>query len=66
VILNEGIPVIIEWHKMVLGSSFFIPALDTMPLIKETLIESRKHHIRLRYKETLENNLIGIRFWRIK
>ena len=59
-ILNEGVPVIIEWHKMVLGSSFFIPALDTEPLIEEILKEAKKHRIRLVYKEVIENEKIGM------
>lgn len=65
-ILNEGIPVTVEWHLMVLGASFFIPALDTEPLIEETLVEAKKYRIRLVYKEVIENEKIGIRFWRIK
>jgi hypothetical protein len=65
-IFNEGIPVIIEWHAMVLGSSFFIPALDTEPLIKSILISAKQHSIRLKYKEKIENGLIGIRFWRTR
>jgi hypothetical protein len=65
-ILNEGVPVIIEWHTMVLGASFFIPALDTEPLIEEILVEAKKHRIRLVYKEVIEDEKIGLRFWRIK
>ena len=65
-IFNEGIPVIIEWHKMVLGSSFFIPALDTEPLKQQILDLAVQRGIRLRCKETVENEKIGIRFWRIK
>ena len=65
-VFNEGIPVIIEWHAMVLGASFFIPALDTEPLIKNILILAKQRGIRLKYKEKIENELIGIRFWRIR
>jgi hypothetical protein len=65
-VFNEGIPVIIEWHAMVLGASFFIPALDTEPLIKNILILAKQHGIRLKYKEKIENGLIGIRFWCIR
>jgi hypothetical protein len=65
-VFNEGIPVIIEWHAMVLGASFFIPALDTEPLIKNILILAKQYGIRLKYKEKIENELIGIRFWRTR
>jgi len=51
---------------MVLGASFFIPALDTEPLIEEILVEAKKHRIRLVYKEVIEDEKIGLRFWRIK
>jgi hypothetical protein len=65
-ISNEGIPVVIEWHAMRLGYSFFIPALDTAPLTKQVLSEAKKRKIKLVCKEVIENGLIGIRFWRIK
>jgi len=51
---------------MGLGASFFIPALDTEPLIEEILVEAKQHRISLVYKEVIENEKIGIRFWRIK
>lgn len=63
---TEGLPVIVEWHFMVLGASFFIPALDTEPLIAEILVEAKQHRMKLVYKEVVENAKIGIRFWRIK
>lgn len=63
---NEGIPVVIEWHAMKLGASFFIPALDTDPLIEQVLSEAKKRKFKLVCKEVVENGLIGIRFWRIK
>jgi hypothetical protein len=51
---------------MVLGSSFFIPCLDTRTLAKEILMAARQRKIRLVYKEKVENAKIGLRFWRIK
>ena len=54
-ISNEGIPVVIEWHKMRLGTSFFIPALDTEPLIKQVVSAGKQRRIKLVYKEVVEN-----------
>jgi hypothetical protein len=51
---------------MVLGASFFIPALDTEPLINAILYNAKQLNIRLKYKEKIENGLLGIRFWRIR
>jgi hypothetical protein len=65
-ISNEGIPVVIEWHKMRLGTSFFIPALDTDNLAEQILSEAKKRKLKLVYKEVVENGRIGLRFWRIK
>ena len=65
-ILNEGIPVLIEWHKMVLGSSFFIPSLQTEQLEEQILEAGNQRRIKLRCKETVENGIIGLRVWRIK
>ena len=65
-ISNEGIPVVIEWHAMKLGASFFIPALDTEPLTLQILREAKKRRFKLVHKEVIENGKIGLRFWRIK
>jgi hypothetical protein len=49
---------------MRLGTSFFIPALDTEPLITQVVSAGKKRRIKLVYKEVVENGKIGIRFWR--
>jgi hypothetical protein len=49
---------------MRLGTSFFIPALDTEPLIKQVVSAGKQRGIKLVYKEVVENGRIGIRFWR--
>lgn len=65
-ISNEGIPVVIEWHAMNLGASFFIPVLDTESVSEQVLSEAKKRKFKLVYKEVVENGMIGLRFWRIK
>jgi hypothetical protein len=51
---------------MNLGASFFIPALNTEPLIEQILSEAKQRKFKLVHKEVVENGLIGLRFWRIK
>jgi hypothetical protein len=49
---------------MRLGTSFFIPALDTEPLIEQVVSAGKQRGVKLVYKEVVENGKIGIRFWR--
>lgn len=63
---NEGVPVIIEWHKFVIGSSFYIPALDRHSLAYQIVKAAKQRGMHLKYRFTLENGTLGVRFWRIK
>lgn len=63
-ILNEGVPVHIEWHLLTPGSSFFIPALNTDQLSKDVRKVAARKGIKLIDKVCVENGMYGIRFWR--
>lgn len=62
----EGIPVVIEWHKFAIGSSFYIPCLDREELAKNITLAARRRNMRVKYRFTLENGTQGVRFWRVK
>jgi len=64
-ILNSGVPVIIEWHKFVIGSSFYIPTLtpDTLMEAVERAADLRGMKVKSRF--CLEGATQGVRFWRI-
>lgn len=63
-ILNEGVPLHIEWHKMSPGSSFFIPAIKTDQLIRDVRKAATKRDIRLIHRVCVDNGMYGVRFWR--
>ena len=65
-ITTDGVPVAIEWHKFVVGSSFYIPCLDRSTLASKIETAAKERNMRVRYKFTLENGTQGVRFWRIK
>lgn len=64
-ILNEGVPVHIEWHLLTPHSSFFIPAIQTVQLARSVRRAATKRGVRLVHKVCVENGMYGVRFWRV-
>ncbi len=65
-ITADGVPVVIEWHKFVIGSSFYIPCLDRHTLASQIETAAKERFMRVKFKFTLEGGTQGVRFWRIK
>jgi len=63
-----GIPVIIDWDKLVIGGSFFVPAplVMTQQLKKQLLDAEDPHGYKLQVEEVAEKGLTGLRVWRIR
>ena len=64
-ILNSGVPVIIEWHKFIIGSSFYIPTLAPDALAEDIKREARERNMFIKWRFCLENGTQGVRVWRI-
>lgn len=64
-ILNEGVPVHIEWHLLAPGTSFFIPAIQTTQLARAVRKAAVSRGVRLTHKVCMERGMHGIRFWRV-
>jgi hypothetical protein len=64
-ILNSGLPVIIEWHKFIIGSSFYIPTLDPDKLTEDIKREAQERNMHVKLRFCLENGTQGVRVWRI-
>ena len=63
-ILNEGVPVHIEWHLLKPGASFFIPAIQTSQLARAVRKAATAKGIKLTHKVCVDNGMYGVRFWR--
>lgn len=60
----DGVRILIDWEKLVLGASIFIPAVNTPELItqfKSAMPEDWK----IEYRNRIENGKWGVRFWRM-
>lgn len=65
-ILNEGVPVFIDWRLMKPGASFFIPAIQTTQLARSVRKEATARGMKLTHRIVFENGYLGVRFWRLR
>jgi len=65
IIEAEGQKHYIEWSKFKVGSSFFIPCLESEELRKEIKRKARQAHVGIKMKLQTENKIQGLRVWRI-
>lgn len=60
-----GIPLLIEWDKFHPGSSFFIPCIDRRAMQRFVVQEAQRLKISIICKQVIENNIYGLRVWRV-
>lgn len=65
-ILNEGVPVHIEWHLLKPGSTFFIPAIQATQLARTVRTAALEKGVKLTHRICVDKGFYGVRFWRIK
>ena len=65
-ITADTVPVAIEWHKFVVGSSFYIPCLDRQGIADQITTYAKERGMNIKFRFVLEKGTQGVRFWRIK
>jgi len=65
-IYNSGLPVIIEWHKFVVGSSFYIPTLTPDTLAEDIKRTASERGMKVKFQIRSEGSTQGVRVWRVK
>jgi len=64
-ITADTVPVAIEWHKFVVGSSFYIPCLDRQGISNQVVAYTKDRGMKIKFRFVLERGTQGVRFWRI-
>lgn len=64
-ITADTVPVAIEWHKFVVGSSFYIPCLDRQGIADQITTYAKERGMNIKFRFVLEKGTQGVRFWRI-
>ena len=62
----DGIRIHINWENFVIGSSVFIPAINTKKLRKQMWAYGREKNMYFKSVERIEGGKLGMRFWRTK
>lgn len=63
--MSHGKKVRIDWEKMRVGMSVFVPGLDPLNLKSQALAIGRKHHYTLVIHTRVEKSIVGVRIWRV-
>jgi hypothetical protein len=64
-ITADTVPVAIEWHKFIVGSSFYIPCLDRQGTADQIVASAKERGMKIKFRFVLERGTQGVRFWRI-
>jgi len=56
----------VPWSDLKPGMSFFIPCLDTTPVIEFLVAEGARHKYKMLAKQVIEKNMYGLRCWRVE
>ena len=62
---TEGVQVEVEWEKFIVGSSFFLPCIDTVSVKAQIERHARARGIEIKMRDRAENLYWGLRVWRV-
>lgn len=62
----HGISFNVNWEKFGVGYSFFIPCLDPEEARKQVKRTAKRLGFAIKTKVTIEENVKGLRVWRVK
>lgn len=65
VINPDGVPISILWERFTVGSSVFVPAVNTHKLQVQMRLVAKECGMTLQAAERIENGRLGVRFWRV-
>ena len=60
-----NLPVMIQWDKFKVGTSFFIPCIDRKVTQRFVETEAKRIGVQVICKQVVENNRYGLRVWRV-
>jgi hypothetical protein len=60
----DGIRIVIKWDAVVVGSSFFVPCVNTHKAVQQINKIVKNRGWQVHTKTRIEDNKLGVRMWR--
>jgi len=61
----DGVTVIVDWDQFSVGSSFFVPCIDTENCKEQVLKVAKEKKFTVEVRRRIEDGKWGVRFWRV-
>jgi hypothetical protein len=61
----DGVRILVDWSRFTVGSSVFVPAIDTTELIGQFQSIANYYNWEIDYRYRVEGGRQGLRFWRL-
>jgi hypothetical protein len=62
---TEGVQIEVEWEKFIVGSSFFLPCIDTASIKTQIERHAKARGVEIKMRDRVENLYWGVRVWRV-
>ena len=63
-IAPDQVKIIVDWDKMVVGASVFIPCVNNVKARKQLLDIAQRKNWQIETRVRIENGMFGVRMWR--
>lgn len=63
-IAPDQVKIIVDWDKMVVGASVFIPCINNVKARKQLLDIAQRKNWQIETRVRIENGMFGVRMWR--
>ena len=60
----DGVRIVVNWDKMVIGASIFVPCINTQKAKEQVTTITKGKRWQVTIKIVIENDKLGIRIWR--
>lgn len=60
----DGVRIVVDWDAMVVGSSIFIPCVNTSAARSQAQNVAKRRNWTIKVTPRVENQLFGVRIWR--
>lgn len=65
IICPDGVEILVNWEKLEVGMSVFVPAINTKELKKQLKDAAFFQNMTIEMRDMIESKKLGVRFWRI-